>query len=89
MKLAIYTVTYASHSDMDGELFTETKVFLDEEKAKEFQRQNIEGILDCDEPEKRFEEVKDDTDFSYYADGWSYRTTLEEHPYEFYFNEVK
>ena len=85
MVLSIYAVTYASYGDIDGELFTETKVFVDEDKAKAYQQNNIQGICeDEDLGDDYYEEHKDDTDFEYASDSWSYKTTLSVRDYEFY-----
>lgn len=90
MVLSIFTVTYASYGDVDGDVFTETKVFIDEDKARAWQRSNIEGILrDEMADEKLFEVHKNDDNFTYQAHGWSYSTKLECQDFEFYFNPRK
>ena len=86
MVLSIYAVTYASYGNVDGELFTETKIFVDEDKAKAYQQDNIKCILEDNDllTDEKFDEVKDDTDFEYSNDAWSYKTSLEVKDYEFY-----
>lgn len=90
MVLSIYSVTYASYGEVDGELFTDTKVFVDEDKARAYQQSNIQGI--CGElklGDDYYEERKNDTSFEYASDGRSYKTTLRVQDYEFYLQERK
>lgn len=90
MVLSIFTVTYASYGDVDGEVFTETKVFLDEDKARAWQKNNIEGILrDEMADEALYEAHKDDDYFNYEGHGWSYSSKLECQDFEFLFNPKK
>lgn len=85
MVLSIYSVTYASYGEADCELFTETKVFVDEDKARAYQQRNIQGICeDEDLGDDYYEEHKNDTDFECASDSWSYKTTLSVQDYEFY-----
>jgi hypothetical protein len=88
MKFTIYSVTYASYYEGDGELVTETKIFLDEEKARKCQQDNIECVLSDHFAENEFDSCKDDNGFTYECDGWTYSSTLEERDVEFYL-EIK
>ena len=83
MKFKIYSVTYASYYEGDGELFAETKIFLDEEKARKCQRDNIACVLSDHSAENEFEWYKDDNDFCYESDGWTYSSKLECEDFEF------
>ena len=45
MKFSIFAVTYAS-VELDGDLYTETKIFTDEEKARSYMRDNVQDVVD-------------------------------------------
>ena len=81
MATKIFSVTYASYGDVDGELFTETKVFLNEEVARAYQQSNIISIIDDSGRSDvlNYEDYKDDDNFSDEGDTWSYITKLEVH----------
>lgn len=84
MVLSIYSVTYASYGGSDGELYTETKIFFDEDKARRYQQQTIYDILENHNSEYLYESYKDNNDFVFENDGWEYSCKLSAQDYEFY-----
>ena len=84
MVLSIYTVTYASYGGSDGELYTETKTFVDGDKARRYHQEAIHDILENHNSEYLYNSYKDNNDFVFDSDGWEYRCTLNVQDYEFY-----
>lgn len=86
MVLSIYSVTYASYCVNDGELFTETKIFVEEDKARAYQQNNIRGILEDSDmlTDEFYDQHKDDNKFEFETDSFVYKTELEVVDYEFY-----
>ena len=91
MVLSIYSVTYASYGSIDGDLYTETKVFVDGDKARQYQQGNIKLILEDNDllDDDYYDQHKDDNVFNFVTDTWAYTTKLEVQEYEFYFTERK
>lgn len=91
MVLSIYSVTYASYGSIDGDLYTETKTFVDGDKARRYQQDNIKSILEDNDllDDEHYDQHKDDDEFNFVTDEWAYTTKLEVQDYEFYFNERK
>lgn len=93
MVLSIYSVTYASYGSgsIDGELYTETKTFVDGDKARQYQQGNIRCILEDNDllDDDYYDQHKDDNEFNFVTDTWAYTTKLEVQDYEFYFSERK
>ena len=88
MILPIFTVTYASYGDIDNELYTETKVFLDEDQARAWQKGNIYSILydyNNNDWEGEYQLHCDDDYLITSENGFSYSTKLERRDYEFLF----
>jgi hypothetical protein len=84
MVLPIFTVTYASYN----ELYTETQVFLDEDKARACQKDNIYNILydrNNEDWEKEYQLRCDDDYLMAKVNGFTYSTKLERKDYEFFF----
>lgn len=84
MVLSIFSVTYASYCTFDGELYTETKVFVDEDKARACQQNNIRSILEEHDMEDSYEHHANDNKFEYDTDTFAFSTKLEVVDYEFY-----
>lgn len=84
MVLSIYTVTYASYGGSDGELYTETKTFVDGDKARRYQQQTIYDILENHNSEYLYESYKHNNDFAFEDGGWQYNCKLSVQDYEFY-----
>lgn len=91
MRLTIYTVTYASFGSVDGDLYTETKIFVDGDNARVYQQYNIKCILEDNNilDDEHYDKFKDEDEFNFVTDSWSYTTKLESQDYEFYLNEIK
>lgn len=84
MILPIFTVTYASYD----ELHTDTKVYLDEDKARACQKSNIYCMLydrNNKDWEKEYELHRDDDYLMTKRNGFTYSTKLERKDYEFFF----
>ena len=90
MILSIYSVTYASYGVNDGELFTETKIFVDENKARAYQQNNIQCILEDNDmlTDEFYGEHENDNKFEYETDSFVYSTKLEVVDYEFYLQVI-
>lgn len=91
MVLSIYSVTYAYYGSIDGDLYTETKTFVDEDKARKYQQNNIKLILEDNDllSEEHYDQHEYDDEFKFVTDTWAYTTKLQVQEYEFYFNERK
>lgn len=86
MVLSIYSVTYASYRVNDGELFTETKIFVEEDKARAYQQNNIRGILEDNDMlnDEFYGQHENDNKFEFETDSFVYTTELRVVDYEFY-----
>ena len=87
MVLSIYVVTYASYGGIDGELYTESKIFVDEDKARRYHQQAIYDILENHNKEHLYEHYHDYDNFVFENDGWEYSCKLTCQNYEFYLEE--